>query len=54
MLQAIAITLILLWALGLATSYTLGGYIHVLVGLAVAMFLFRALVRRRGPHRVKG
>jgi asparagine N-glycosylation enzyme membrane subunit Stt3 len=50
MLWTIAIIFILLWALGLVTSYTLGGFIHVLVGLAVAMLLFRIILGRRGPR----
>ena len=48
MLWSIAIILVLLWALGLVTSYTLGGYIHVLVVVAVVMLLVRII---RGPGR---
>ena len=47
MLWTIAIIFILLWALGLVTSYTLGGFIHVLVGLAVVLLLLRIIAGRR-------
>jgi hypothetical protein len=43
MLWTVAIIFFLLWALGLLTSYTLGGYIHVLIVVAVAMLLIRIL-----------
>jgi hypothetical protein len=43
MLWTIAIILVVLWALGLVTSYTLGGFIHVLIVLAVVMFLVRII-----------
>ena len=46
MLWTIAIILILLWALGLATSYTLSGWIHVLVVVAVALLLLRIIKGR--------
>jgi hypothetical protein len=49
MLWAIAVIFALLWALGLATSFTLGGYIHVLVFVAVALLLFR-IIKDKG-HR---
>ena len=48
MLWTIAIIFILLWVLGLVTSYTLGGYLHLLVGLAVVLLLFRIIQGRRG------
>ena len=41
MLQTIAIILLVLWLLGLVTSTTLGGFIHVLLVVAVILFLFR-------------
>jgi hypothetical protein len=50
MLWTIAIIFVLLWALGLATSYTFGGLIHVLVVVAVSLLLIRII---RG-HRPKG
>lgn len=54
MLWTIAIIFILLWALGLLTSYTLGGYLHVLVGLAVVLLLVRIIQGRRGRRAVRG
>ena len=47
MLWAIAIIFVLLWALGLATSVTLGGYIHLLAGIAIALLLVR-IIKGRG------
>lgn len=46
MLFTIAIVLIVLWALGLVTSYTLGGFIHILLVLAIAVFLIRLIQGR--------
>jgi hypothetical protein len=43
MLYTIAVMLLLLWALGLVTSYTLGGFIHVLLVIAVVMVLLRVI-----------
>ena len=47
MLETIAILLIVLWALGLVTSYTMGGFIHVLIIIAVVMILVRLIQGRR-------
>jgi len=47
MLWTIAIILLVLWALGLATSYTLGGFIHILLLLAIASVLIRIIQGRR-------
>jgi hypothetical protein len=47
MLQTIAIILLILWALGLLTSYTMGGFIHVLLVVAIIMFLVRVIQGRR-------
>jgi hypothetical protein len=47
MLWAIAVILFVLWGLGLVTSYTIGGYIHVLLVLAVIVALIRVVQRRR-------
>jgi len=47
MLETIAIVLILLWLLGLVSSYTLGGFIHILLVLAVIAILVR-LIQGRG------
>lgn len=46
MLEAIAIILLVLWLLGLVTSYTLGGLIHALVVVALILLVVR-LVRGR-------
>lgn len=47
MLGTIAIILIVLWLLGLVSSYTLGGFIHILLVLAVIMILVRLVQGRR-------
>jgi hypothetical protein len=43
MLGTIAIILLVLWALGLVSAYTLGGFIHLLLVLAVAIVLIRVI-----------
>jgi hypothetical protein len=48
MLYTIAVVLILLWALGLVSSYTIGGFIHVLLVIAVVVILLR-LISGRNP-----
>jgi hypothetical protein len=47
MLWTIAIILILLWALGTVTSYTMGGLIHVLLVVAIIVVLVRVISGRR-------
>jgi hypothetical protein len=47
MLWTIAVILIVLWLLGLVSSYTLGGAIHVLLVIAIAVFLIGILQGRR-------
>lgn len=47
MLMTIAIILIVLWALGLVTSSTLGGFIHILLVLAIIIVLVRVIQGRR-------
>lgn len=47
MLETIAIILILLWLLGLVSAYTLGGFIHVLLVIAVIVILARVIQGRR-------
>jgi len=47
MLWTIAVILAVLWLLGLVTSYTLGGFIHVLLLLAIAAVLIRLIQGRR-------
>jgi hypothetical protein len=48
MLYTIALVLIILWLLGLVTSYTMGGAIHVLLVIALVMVLFNFISGRRG------
>jgi len=47
MLETIAIVLIVLWLLGLVSSYTLGGFIHALLVIAVLVILIRVIQGRR-------
>lgn len=47
MLQTIAMILIVLWLLGLVTSTALGGFIHVLLVVAIVLFLVRFIGRTR-------
>ncbi|NMM29001.1 MAG: lmo0937 family membrane protein [Glaciimonas sp.] len=47
MLYTIAVVLIILWLLGLVTSTTIGGFIHILLVVAVIMILLR-LIKGRG------
>lgn len=48
MLWTIAVILLVLWALGLVSSYTMGGFIHVLLVVAVVMVLVNVISGRRG------
>jgi hypothetical protein len=43
MLTTIAVILLILWLLGLVTSYTLGGFIHILIVIAIIIFLLRLI-----------
>ena len=43
MLWTIAVVLIILWALGLVSSYTMGGFIHILLVLAIVVVLIRVI-----------
>jgi len=47
MLYTLVVLLVLLWALGVATSYTLGGLLHLLLVVAVAVVLIRIIQGRR-------
>jgi hypothetical protein len=47
MLYTIAVVLIILWLLGLVTSYTMGGFIHILLVVAVVMILVNLISGRR-------
>jgi hypothetical protein len=46
MLWTIAVVLLILWILGLVTSYTMGGFIHVLLVVAIVMVLVRLIQGR--------
>jgi hypothetical protein len=48
MLYTLALILIILWFLGLVTSYTLGGVIHVLLVIALVMVVLNFISGRRG------
>ena len=48
MLYTIAVVLLILWLLGLVTSYTVGGFIHVLLVIAIVMVLLR-IISGRNP-----
>jgi len=47
MLWTIAIILIVLWAVGLVSSYTIGGFIHILLVIAIIVVLIRVIQGRR-------
>jgi hypothetical protein len=47
MLETIAVVLLILWALGLVSSYTMGGFIHVLLVLALVVIVIRVIQGRR-------
>lgn len=48
MLETIAVILLILWALGLVSSYTIGGFIHLLLVVAIVIILLR-IIRGRAP-----
>ena len=47
MLWTIAVILIILWAVGLVSSYTMGGFIHILLIIAIIVVLLRVIQGRR-------
>lgn len=47
MLWTIAVVLIVLWLLGFVTAYTMGGFIHVLLVIAIVVVLVRVIQGRR-------
>ena len=47
MLYTIAVVLIILWLLGMVSSYTMGGFIHILLVLAIVMILVNLISGRR-------
>jgi len=46
MLYTIAVILVILWLLGMVTSYTLGGFIHILLVIALVVILLRVISGR--------
>lgn len=47
MLWTVAVVLLILWASGLVTSYTMGGFIHILLVVAIVMVLVRVIQGRK-------
>jgi len=47
MLYTIAVVLIILWLLGIVTSYTMGGFIHILIVIAIVVVLLRIISGRK-------
>jgi hypothetical protein len=47
MLETIAVILLVLWLLGLLSAYTMGGFIHILLVLAIVVILLRVIRGRR-------
>jgi hypothetical protein len=47
MLETIAVILVVLWLVGLVTSYTMGGFIHVLLVIAIIVIVIRVIQGRR-------
>ena len=49
MLYTIAVVLVVLWLLGLVSSYTMGGFIHVLLVIAVIVIILQIISGRKKP-----
>jgi len=47
MLETIAVILLVLWLLGMVSSYTVGGFIHILLIIAIVVILLRVIQGRR-------
>ncbi|SOD41442.1 lmo0937 family membrane protein [Nitrosovibrio sp. Nv4] len=47
MLYTIAVVLVILWLLGLVSSYTMGGFIHILLVIAIVVILLRVISGRK-------
>ena len=47
MLEAIAVILIILWLLGVVSAYTMGGFIHILLVIALVVIVLRVIQGRR-------
>ena len=48
MLWTIVVILVILWLLGLITSYTMGGFVHILLVLAIIVILYNVISGRKG------
>ncbi|MDY0219933.1 MAG: lmo0937 family membrane protein [Desulfobacterium sp.] len=49
MLWTIVVVMLLLWVLGMVSSYTMGGFIHILIVIAVITILFNIIQGRKNP-----
>ena len=47
MLYTVAVVLLILWALGLVSAYTMGGFVHVLLVIAIVVILLRVISGRK-------
>ena len=47
MLETIAVVLLILWVLGLVSSYTMGGFIHILLVIALVVIVLRVIQGRK-------
>ena len=47
MLETLIVVLVILWLLGMVSSYTLGGFIHILLVIAIALVLIRVIQGRK-------
>jgi Family of unknown function (DUF5670) len=47
MLETLIVVLVILWLLGMVSSYTLGGFIHILLVIAIVVLLLRVIQGRR-------
>ena len=47
MLWTIAVILLILWALGLVSGYTMGGFVHILIVIAIVVVLVKVITGRR-------
>jgi hypothetical protein len=47
MLWSLAVVLVILWVLGLVTAHTMGGFIHILLVIAIIAVLYRVITGRR-------
>jgi len=47
MLEIVAVVLLILWALGLGSSYSMGGFIHILLVIAIIVVVIRVIQRKK-------